>query len=64
MLTDNLLKHQEMMIKGGFQKYAYAYKDGKIESIICLVCNKTSVDVKDIKEQYCSNCKKHHLTPS
>lgn len=48
MLIDELLKHQEAMIKGGFQKYAYTYRDGKIEFITCLVCNKTSVNVKDI----------------
>jgi len=41
-------------------KYILGEHEGK-EYIKCLTCSRTSFNLNDIKERYCSHCKKFHI---
>lgn len=62
-LTKFEQEFQKTRIEVNHQHYRYdCDNEDNVVSITCLYCNTTSVDERDIKEQYCQRCNKHHYT--
>lgn len=42
------------------ETYEIIIKDGEPEAIKCLICNRTSYNINDVKYKFCGNCNQYH----